>query len=337
MPGASQAHRPDVRGIARDAVGVADRHQAHRRVLRGDVLMSVAEALAGRNPFGDGKIGAQRHRRRQPEGLRVAQRRNRRQAVDGQPRSDQVEGRAGIGQRGRGVGDVPDLEVAPCAFGVTHGLPESFQLAPHRRVRRLVRVDEVGPHADDPDNTLGLQASGSREQDLPVVAERAVAAEPGVDLEVDAGRAPQGAGRIGDLGQGPQRRHGQVDVGGDGGREVRTGNMQPGQDRHVDSAVPQRHRLTQLGDSEPRRTATDGSTGAGHQTVPVAVGLDDSHHGGRSGVFAQNLDIAADRVQIHGGTRGLTTGGRCHGACSQPMNLVRHGKSLSGSSGPASQ
>ena len=122
---------------------------------------------------------------------------------------------------------MPNLEVAPGGFGVTHGLSEAFQLHIHRRVGRLVRVDEVGPHPDNIDQPLGLQAPGSVDQDLPVVAERAVAAEPGVDLEVNAGGAPQGSGRIGDLGQAPQRRHGQVDVSGDRPREVRTGNMQP--------------------------------------------------------------------------------------------------------------
>src|SRR5664280_2294616 len=110
--------------------------------------------------------------------------------------------------------------------------------------------------------------------------------------------------------------------------------MQPGKQGGKDSVVPQRHRLAQLSDSEPGRTAIQGSTGTGQQTVPVAVGLDHSHHGGRPGVFAQNLDIARDRVKIHGGTRSFTTHGKCQTASSQPTDPVRHGSSLPGSSAP---
>ena len=68
----------------------------------------------------------------------------------------------------------------------------------------------------------------------------------------------------------------------------------------MNSAVPQRHRLTEMGDPEPCGTTSQGGQGAGHEPVPVAIGLDDSHHRGRPGVFAKNLDIAPDGVQIHG-------------------------------------
>jgi len=122
---------------------------------------------------------------------------------------------------------MPDLEVAPCLLGVPHGLPKSLQLGPHHRVRRLVRVDEVGPHPDDPDSALGLEAAGSVQKDRPVLAEGAVAAQAGVDLEVDAGGPSKGPSRVGHLGERPQGRNRQIDVGGDSGGEVRAGDVKP--------------------------------------------------------------------------------------------------------------
>ena len=59
-------------------------------------------------------------------------------------------------------------------------------------------------------------------------------------------------------------------------------------------------------------------------------------------MVTENLDIAADRVQIHGCARGRTPTGRNSTArtgktVSGPGNLVSHHESLSGSSGLASQ
>ena len=105
----------------------------------------------------------------------------------------------------------------------------------------------------------------------------------------------------------------------------------------MDPIVPQGHRLAELGDSEPRRAAADGRMGARQHAVPVAIGLDHSHHRGRPCLLAQNLDVAADYVQIHGCPRRRTNRSRCQPASAQFTHLVCHGMSLSGSCGPPNQ
>jgi len=97
---------------------------------------------------------------------------------------------------------------------------------------------------------------------------------------MDPGRAPEGPGRVSHLGQAPQRRHRQIDIGSDGALEIGARNVQPRQDRSLDSAVPQCDRLTEVGDPQPRGTTSQGGPGTGHEPVSVAVGLDDRHHFG---------------------------------------------------------
>src|SRR5438093_116809 len=64
---------------------------------------------------------------------------------------------------------------------------------------------------------------------------RAAPAQPGVHLEVDAGRTPGGAGRRDQLGDAGRGGRGQVDVGGDALVQRQPGDEQPGEDRRRDA------------------------------------------------------------------------------------------------------
>ena len=64
---AADRERADLAGVARDAVGVAEGHEAEDRVGGGRVEVAVAHALAGRDALDVGEAGREGHRRHEPE------------------------------------------------------------------------------------------------------------------------------------------------------------------------------------------------------------------------------------------------------------------------------
>ncbi len=89
-----------------------------------------------------------------------------------------------------------------------------------------------------------------------------------------------------------------LDVSSQRGCEVGAGRMQPRQHGRGDAATAQRQRLPDGGDAEfgdPGRHRSARHLGG---AVAVAVGLDDGHDLGRTGVLTQNPHVVRDRVEI---------------------------------------
>ena len=160
-PAAARGHQRPSGRRARHAVRVAERHQPERGLAVGDVPVAVGHAGAGRHPLDQGQPGAQRHGRPQP-GRRAA--RQGGHAVQAAAEPHQVQPGAGHGQRGRGVGDVPDLGRDARLLGVRDRVGERRELGGDRRVPGQVGAGEMGPQAGDLQPPGGLGGQGGVDQ-----------------------------------------------------------------------------------------------------------------------------------------------------------------------------
>ena len=79
----------------------------------------------------------------------------------------------------------------PARSASVDGVGEPRDLGGGGRVARRVGVREVRPEPDDLERAVGLGGERGVDQRRPVRGRRAAAAEPGVDLEVHAGRSDQ--------------------------------------------------------------------------------------------------------------------------------------------------
>ena len=105
------------------------------------------------------------------------------------------------------------------------------QLRLDRRVRGLVGARQVRPDAGDLQLAGALGGQRRVDQRRPVGGERAAPAQPGVELELDAGSPAGPPGRLADLAQLRHRVRRHLDVGGERGAVPLTGHREPGQDR----------------------------------------------------------------------------------------------------------
>ena len=189
--------------------------------------------------------------------------------------------------------------VRPARAGDGDGLLEDPHLGADRRVGGRVGVGHVAPQPDDarrrPSACARAAAATSAGQS---VGRRALAGEPGVDLEVHAGGAAGGAGGGDHLGQAPvgvrprpRRRRSSAAAKSVPGpcSQASTGAVTP--------AGAQRQRLVEDGDPEGVRAAGEDGAGGRDQPVAVAVGLDHRHQRAAD-PLAQHRGVGGDRVEV---------------------------------------
>ena len=128
-----------------------------------------------------------------------------------------------------------------------------------------------------------------------------------VDLDMDARGAAGLSGGRADVGEDPGPRHGQVDVGLDGGREVGGGGGDPREEGGRGSGDPglveagaQGKGLSQLGDAQPVGATVEGSAGHREESVPVGVRLDGRELERARGGGPQDAQVVTDRGQVDG-------------------------------------
>src|SRR6185312_5732221 len=147
------------------------------------------------------------------------------------------------------------------------------------------------------------------EQLLPLRSVGAIAAQPGVDLELHR----SGSGCRGDPIELLTIADPDIDSRGNRLLEVLPGSVQPGQQRGVDAGVAQLSRLREVGDAEPLRTAVERGARDGDGSVAVAVRLHDGEHGRATRGLTQQPDVVGDGAQID---ESLTEGAAGHGRLS---------------------
>ena len=258
--------------------------------------MAVGDAGARGHPLDHGQPGAQRHHRAQPRRRAAGQ---GGQAVDGPAEADQVVPGLRHGQRGRGVGDVPDLRGDAGLLGRRDRVGEAGQLSGDRRMPRHVGAGEVRPQAGHPDRSPGLGRQRRRHHAGPVRRGGAAPAQPGVGLEVqpgpDAGLVRSGL----DLRDVPGRAGREVDAVAD-----RLGRITEGhhaQHRRGDARPAERDRLVQVRDAQPGRPAGQRRAGGRDHAVTVPVGLDRGQHLAAADELAQRGDVGGDRAEVDDG------------------------------------
>ena len=212
-----------VGGGAQDAVAVAEGNQADP-AARG---RHPGPAVRGRGAFLDDLDGGEG--RAQGEGGDQVQVGGGgdggvgAEAVQADAGAHHVVVRLGVPQDPGGGGQVADARRDARVGEDRQALFEDAHVGRGRGVARLAGVvgsRHVAPRADDVDEAfVGRHAQG-RGQGGQVGQGRARAGHAGVDLDVDAGGAANLSGGRADVRKDPGPRHGQVDVGLDGGRKV---------------------------------------------------------------------------------------------------------------------
>ena len=193
-----------------------------------------------------------------------------------------------------------DLQVQPRVLGHRYGLAEAVHLLVRLRPVRFVGDRQVGEDADHPQQPLLLVLHGPVDQVLPERRRAAVAAQPGIDLQVHACRPFEPPGRLDHRLQFPTG-HADVDPRLDARGEVRVRGVQPGQDGRVDARRAQGQPLGEVRNAQPGCPGFQ--CGPGHRDGAVAVGvrLDHRHHTGRSRDLAQVPHVGADGGQVNDG------------------------------------
>ena len=129
----------------------------------------------------------------------------------------------------------------------------------------------------------------------------AVAVQPGVDLHRQSRGGAGALDRVEKFGELAHRRHRDLHVRAQRGREIGAGRVQPREDRRGDAVAPQRERLVNGRDPEFGRPGDQRGAGHAGGAVPVAVGLDHRHHPRGPGVIAQQPNVVGDRVEVDHG------------------------------------
>ena len=141
--------------------------------------------------------------------------------------------------------------------------------------------------------------AASAKIDGAVLGRDAVAAEPGLELEVHTHWAIDGCRgrRLQQLVEARDARARSRATAAS--RKSGSGGVQPREDRRVDAGPAQRERLADVGDAEPRRAALECRDRGAHGAVAVAVGLDDGDDLG-AGQPAQMPHVRGDRADVDG-------------------------------------
>ena len=184
--------------------------------------------------------------------------------------------RVGTGQRRRGVGQMPDLGVNTGVLGDRQGHPEGGELVVGFGPLGFVGDGEVGEDAHDPQEAPVLVLHGFAHEPVPVRDGCAVAAQSGVDLQVDACRTFLFAGRRNNPLQLPAGAP-DVDPGGHCGGEVALAGVQPGEHWGFDPGRAQGQGLGDVGDAQPAGPGAEGRAGNGDGAMAVRVGLNHRH------------------------------------------------------------
>ena len=155
-----------------------------------------------------------------------------------------------------------------------------------------------GADADDP---APLQVQCGVDQVRPVFAGGAVAAEPGVDLQVDHGGTVRG--RRGDRVELPAGGDAELDVVLDGGAPIGVLTVQPGEEGSGDTGAAQDESGWDLEHGEGGGSRLQPGLGDGEQAVPVGVGLDGEHDLRRRGDRGETGDVASQGGEVDDGAR----------------------------------
>ena len=268
-------------------VGVPERHQGQGGLAAGRVDVPVGDAAAGRDPLDQRDRARSVIAGRSPMPLPAG---HRGQPVDRDARADQVEvrvragsawppswpGAAAAGRR-RAAGPPSTASANAATWRAMVGCPGASAYAKWLQMPTTSTSPAAGRLG-----RRGRPASGQS------AGRRAAAGQPGVDLQVHPGRAAGVPGRRGDLADRPGRARGQVDVRGDR-RRRRSSPGAISQDS-TGAVIPARRSASASSrNATPSQLAPPASAAraAGHQAVPVPVGLDHRHHlGGASGTAA---------------------------------------------------
>ena len=215
-------------------------------------VVPVGDALPGRHPLDQRDARGQRHRRAQralpDRAARAGPARRRR--CPARTRSKCRSGRVRVA-----------AELARCRIGAQAAVdappatPRSSRAAWTSSIgwsgmSACARCDHTATTSHAP---VGRGLRGVVEQVRPVGGRGAVAAQPGVDLEVHAGRGGRpGARRPARRPGARARRRTRSIPGGDGGREVLVRQVQPRQHGRVDARGAQLERLVERADARAR-------------------------------------------------------------------------------------
>ena len=290
---AARADQRQAGRAPRHPVRVPEGHQAEGGLAGRHVPVAVRDAGARGHPLDHGQPGAQRHRRAQPRRRAAGQ---GGQAVDGPAEAHQVQPGLRDGQRGGGVGDVPDLGRDAGLLGDRDRVGERGELGGDRRVPGDVGAGEVRPQARHPDRAAGLGVQGGLHHPGPVRRGGAAPAQPGVGLEVQPGPDAGPDGRGLDHRDERDRAGRDVDVEADRLGGVAEGHQ--AQHRRGDPGPPERDRLGQVGDAQPAGPAGQRGPGGRDHAVAVPVGLHHGHHLAAAHQLAQRGDVAGDRAEV---------------------------------------
>ena len=162
-----------------------------------------------------------------------------------------------------------------------------------------IAVHEMRHDAAQSDRLVGDRALQRGQHRRIVGLVDTVAIQAGVYLDGDGRVAPRALDRVEQFGELAHRRHRDLDVGLQCGREVGARRVQPCQHGCGDAVSAQCQRLVDGGDAEFRRARGQGRAADLGGAVAVPVGLHDSHHLRRPGMLAQQPDIVRDGVEVH--------------------------------------
>ncbi len=294
---AVQEHGSARGGDARDPVGVAERHEHERRRPGGAVIQPVGDAVPGLDALDGDDVGLERHGGDQTE-IAAGAVVERRDAVDRDAESHHVEagGRQADPRGARGQVLLHGSRAR--LLGHAHRIVEAGE----RGVVVLGRgVGQVRPQRVQGQLARGVGGDGRAHEVRPQLGGGAVAAEPGVGLEVHAGPDPRGAPGGGDALQLPQRRDAEVDPLLHRDAEVGVDPVQPGQEAGGDARPAELDRRRDVEHGEALGAGLEGGARDLERAVPVGVGLHGDHRARRGGERRERADVVADRVEVDDG------------------------------------
>ena len=212
-----------VRDGAQDAVAVAEGDEADPAARGGHPGAAVRDGGPLLDHLDGGQRGAKLEGGNEAELLGRGHRGVGAQPVQADAGADHVVVGLGVPQDARGCGQVPDARRDARVGEDCQALFEDAHVTRSRGVSRLAGVigaGHVAPRAHDVDEAVVDGHSQGRGQGGQVGEGGARAGHAGVDLDVDAGGMANLSGGRADVRKDPGPRHGQVDVGLDGGRKV---------------------------------------------------------------------------------------------------------------------
>ena len=305
------AFRIEPRGGTVDAVGVADRHDRRAGAFAGQIGAAVRDAVPGFHVLDRAKLRLQGHGGFEPVLGRRTHGRVGLVTVQADTGTGQFEADLGTVQCGRRVGQMPDLRGDA---GLFHQFGERVEvldlpIGGSHEFRHIGGVghSQMAPlphHAHQP-------LLGQRNEPGHGVGEvhlgETVAAESGIDLDVDTRGASSGASGRGDRFDAVEGADRHVDVVGDQLVQRRGGAaVHPGQDSATvqsDAGFAQQQRLTGLRGAQPGGAAGERGERGRDQPMPVGVGLDHAHDGSAGFGSAAHLDqmphVVAQCGEVH--------------------------------------